>query len=113
MRDLHLQLLNLPQGTAQGYTLFSLNTSNLVSSGGLLGLHADYLTLFILTLPGSPSDPLHWIAPFLPGFFPNGPFDLLPGSVPFLAGTSLDGVAVALGPSWSFIDATNVVRITF
>ena len=113
MQDLHLAVLNLPQGTIQGFTLFSLDTSSVAGSGSLLGLDVDNLTLHILTQPGSVGDPLHWVTPFLPGSWPTVPLDLPAGRVPFLAGTSIDGVAVALGSSWALLGASPVVRITF
>ena len=111
--DFHLELQNLPATTARGFTLFSLDTNHPVGQGVILGIIPDALTLYGLTTVGAPTNPFHWVIPFVPGVYPDGPLTAGPGVMPFLSGTELDGQGVALDAGWSILEGTNVVRITF
>lgn len=111
--NLHVQLNNFPANAVEGFTLFSFNVAGTIGSGALFGLHPDSLTLACLLSPGTPTSIFHWIAPFVPGVYPAGPFDLPAGSLPFPPGTQADGRAVAFSAAYADLYLTNVVRVTF
>lgn len=112
--DASLTLYNVPTGTAIGLTLFSLDVSQSVGQGSVFGIVPDLLTFDCLFSPPAPTNPLHWSAPFVPGAFPLGTYDVPAGTIQLPAGTQVDGVAVAFGPFYSTIlGTTPVVRVTF
>jgi hypothetical protein len=112
--DLFLGMANIPPGTGVGFTLFTLDVGLPLGAGNLLGIQADALTLMSLTSAPSPFNPLHWVAPLVPGIYPLAPLVLPPGSLPFPPGTGVDAIAVALAPGYSsLIGVTSPQRIQF
>lgn len=110
--NLNLALANIPAGTTEGFTLFSFDTSGILGQGTLLGLRADVFTINCLIQPMLPGGILHWPWP-QSGVYPQVPWNLPNGSLPFPAGLQVDGQAAALGPGFSFLGATQPLRITF
>ncbi len=110
--DAHVAVPIPPVGAAQGYTLFSLNTSAPVGAGPVFGINPDILTLNLLLAPAVPGSVAHWI-PFVPGVYPSVPIDQPPGTYAYLSGSSADGVAIALSSSFNLMAHSDVIRITF
>ena len=112
--DLHLQLLNVPPWTGEGWFLLSFETGAPAGSGPLAGLWPDVWTwssLAASVLSGGEYEQASW--PTAPSLFPAAPFDLPPSSLPFPAGLALDGLGVAVSPGAATYALTGVVRITF
>jgi len=110
--DLHLGLEGIPPGTVEGMCIFSLETSAPIGSGSLFGITPTFLSVLSVTAPALVGDPLHWIWPVTAPDFPAAPLDFPPGSLTFSPGTQLDAVAIALGPGFSPVTQTPVVRLT-
>jgi len=112
--DVSLDLFNIPIGTAVGLTVFSLQTTQPVGSGNIYGIAPDTLTLTSPLSPPAATNPLHWLAPWVPGIYPLGTFVGAPGTVQFPAGTEVDGMGVAFTPLYAQLLATTpVIRVTF
>lgn len=112
--DVTMDLFNIPMSTAVGFTLFSLETNQPVGGGNVFGIAPDLVTFDSLLSPPTPTNPLHWLAPFLPGSYPLATFSAPAGTVQLPAGTQVDGVAVAFTPFYQQLLAqTPVIRVTF
>lgn len=95
----------------EGWTLMSFSTyAGPVGTGPFAGLFPDTYTIAFATSAAAVGNPLHFIP--APGFFPNAPYYLPPGSLSVLAGLGVDACEVLIDPAWTFLRITNVVRIT-
>ncbi len=110
--DLLCDLQNVPAGTAQGFTLFSFNTSLPVGMGNIYGINADTQTFVSLMSPAAPGNLFHWVLPAPSFAFPNSPFVLPPGTLNAFIGMTADGQGLALTSSFGLLGTTNVVRTT-
>lgn len=111
--DLTAQIFNMPPTTNEGFTLVSFDTTGPVGLGPLFGLYPDQLTIQALTSPAASTNPLHFVAPFVPGTYPVAPFSYPPGALASFAGMSLDGQVFVFDATNNFLGATGVSRVTF
>jgi len=111
--DLSAEILNMPAMTSEGFTLLSFDTSGPVGLGPVFGIYPDPLTWQVATSPPAPTNPLHFVAPFVPGNYPLAPFTYPPGALTSFTGMSLDGQVVALDAGFNVLGATAVSRLTF
>lgn len=107
-----IELSNIPAGTIEGYTLFSLYTPLPAGQGPLFGLYPDLLTIASFTTPAQSGSLLHFVVPGLPSHFPAVPFVFPPGTFTGLAGVSVDARALLI-QSMTAYETTNLVRWTF
>lgn len=109
--DLTLSLTNIDPAAVTGYLLISFDTTHAVGTGPALGIWPDYNTFSILFgTPLAVGNPLHFLR--APGFFPDVPFVVPPGSLSFLAGTSWDTVVLLLDATdVTYVGKSNVERI--
>lgn len=110
--DLTFEVSGIPSGAVQGFTVFSLATSSPVGTGPLFGIVPDALSAMSFASPAAAGNPLHFLAPFGAGSYPNGAYQLPPGSLPGVVGLRMDGLVGVLDASSSLIDVTNVARVT-
>lgn len=111
--DLFAQISGLPQGTSAGFTLLSFNTAGVVGQGSLFGINPDLLTFNVLTSPPAPTNPLHFVAPFVPGFYPVAPINVPAGAFAPFAGMAMDAQVIALNAGFNLLGMTNVSRVMF
>lgn len=112
--DADVSLTNLPSGTTEGFTLFSLNTSLPAGTGPVYGIVPDIATIRCLLTPAAAGNVYHWLTSGV-GFYPHSPIQAPAGSLVSLAGMTVDGVALAFGGTnnYALLGQSNVVRITF
>ncbi|MCA8956906.1 MAG: peptidase S8 [Planctomycetes bacterium] len=96
-------------GWDHGYTLFSAQVSRPVSTGNVLGLELDGLTISILGLPASAGDLFHFTNTTSPTAYPNAPSALPAAVVAAIKGVTFDAVAVVFNGA-SVVGASNVER---
>ena len=112
--DLTLQLVNIPLGTIEGYTIFSFDTSLPVGGGPVFGLLPDALSVVSLEQPVAPGSPFHWAWPVALGFYPESPLYAPVGALSAFIGQSLDSLGVGIVPGTPLgFEVTPVVRVTF
>ncbi len=111
--DLTVQLHNIPAGMAEGFVLASLTTTTPIGGGALFGITLDAITLSLASTPASPTNPLHFVPPLVPGTPPASASVFPAGAVGLPAGTTVDLVGVVFTPGLVFLDQTAVVRLTF
>ncbi|MAG59121.1 MAG: peptidase S8 [Planctomycetes bacterium] len=111
--DGHLGLTAIPTGTTQGYCLFSFATSQVLGTGSFIGLVPDFSTWVCLASPRRTGSVLHWSWPAPSSIFPANDFDAPAGFFTLAAGTTMDGMAIALDASWTVRGTTPVRRVTF
>lgn len=112
--DGYVRLENVPAGAIQGFTLFSFDASQPAGAGWLFGLVPDDLTWNIASVPLAPGGFFRWSWPAAaPTHFPAAALAFPAGTFSALAGASIDGVGIALGPNPGQVWATSVVRDTF
>ncbi|MCA8976439.1 MAG: hypothetical protein KDC98_17095 [Planctomycetes bacterium] len=109
--DLLARIENVPASAREGFVFLSLATDRPLGSGSFYGLEPDLLTGSSLATPAMPGNPMHWIWPVQAPLFPAAPFALPPGSMPLPAGTTVDFLALTMGPGG--FKASNVHRTTF
>jgi serine protease AprX len=109
--SVHLELVNIPTGTTEGYCVFSHATAGILGQGPLAGLYPDILSFACLTSPLAAGNPFHFPVP-ASGLFPEIPFDLPAGALPFPAGSRTDGIAVLRLAGGTF-RSTSVTRVTW
>ena len=102
-----LSMAGIPQGTTEGWTFLSFDTSLPIGAGPQLGFNADLTTFnLLLAVPTAiPGNPVHWTWPS--NDYPAAPFALPPGSLP--AGTPMDFIGLAIGAQ---VVPTQVERVT-
>ena len=110
--NLFCSLTDVPAGTTQGFTLFSFNTTLPTGVGTVFGINADPFTLAVVATPAAQGGLYHWVLPASPAAYPNAAFTLPPGSLNAFIGMTADGQGIALGPGFSFLGESNVVRAT-
>ena len=110
--SVHFGVNGIPALSVEGYTVFSFDTSAPAGSGAFLGLNYDALTIACLNEPLAPGSLVHWTWPVV-GLYPAVDIDLPAGSLSFPAGFGVDSVGIAVGPGYTFIGATPVVRLIF
>ena len=110
--DVELALSGLPSNATSGYCLFSNATGAPPGTGAILGLHLDNLLLTCATSPLVPGNPLHWTWPVV-GIFPAQTVMLPPGTIPFPAGSTTDGLGVALDSTGAIVGTTQLIRVTW
>lgn len=105
-------IANIPANATHGFTLFSLNTSQPVGTGGTsIGIVFDSLTLGCLFTAASAGDLIHWTWPVSAPTYPASAMVFPAGSLISLAGLTMDAqVLVPVGSGTSYSD---VVRFTF
>jgi hypothetical protein len=109
---LTLAITNIPAGSTEGFSLFSLNTTLPAGQGTLLGLMPDILTLSSLGLPAVSGSLFHFLVPSLPTHFPSVPFQFPAGTFNGFGGISIDARAILIQGSMNY-ELTNLVRWTF
>ena len=107
--DNTISVINLPAGTASGYSLVSLATPFPLGQGGLFGIHPDSLTFTGLLTPPSPDNFFHWTLPTT--HFPSIPLSIPLAAVP--GAQSADLVILALDSGGNFLGNSNVARSTY
>lgn len=112
--DINAIVSNIPTGTVEGWTLYSLDTSTPVCGGPVFGGTPDANTLAILasTPIPLPGNPFHWTWPAV-GFYPATPLSLPPGTMNAFAGTSWDFLAIAVDGTGALTPTFNVCRTTW
>lgn len=108
-----VSLSGIPQGTTEGWTLLSLDTSAPLGAGPVLGATPDATTLgLIQAFPvATAGGPVHWTWPASAGVWPAAPYTVPGGVLPI--GTTIDVLALALNGPTSIIGATPIVRTSF
>jgi hypothetical protein len=94
-----------------GYLLISFTPATAVGAGPFFGLTPDNFTWPILFTAPVGGDLLHWA--YLPGFFPDVPLILPPGTLSFLAGLTADFVQLDLTSAFTLANVSPVERVTF
>jgi hypothetical protein len=98
-------------GATSGYLFVSFAIPPVLGSGPFFGLIPDSFTWSIVTTPAAVGGLTHWI--LAPGFFPNVPLVLPPGSLAGLIGSTVDLRQIDLTASGTIANLTNIDRITF
>ncbi len=112
--DLSIVLTNINPSATEGWLLLSLDTLQPAGSGPLLGLVPDAITfLLFFSTPLQDGNPLHFPVPSLFGLFPNSQFYLPTGTVPFTLGMVIDFSVLLVGPGFTYVGTSGVVRVTF
>ena len=112
--DLSISLTDINAGATEGWLLLSLDTQQPRGSGPLLGLVPDAITfLFFFSTPLQDGNPLHFPIPSQFGLFPNSQFYLPTGTVPFTPGMVVDFSVLLVGPGFTYVGTSGVVRVTF
>ncbi len=111
--DLRLGMRNVPVGTLHGYTLLSQATAQPHGAGVVLGLWPDLLTLQVLAAPPTPGGVFHWTAPVGSGMYPAATLAYPSGTFTHLVGTGLDVRGLALGPGFTLLGLTDLIRLQF
>lgn len=109
--DLNLSLTLINPSATEGYTLLSAATGAAVGTGPVFGIWPDALTWQIFFIPIGAGNPLHFITG-ISGLYPGAPFIAPPGSLLGFAGTTLDFSVLLLGPGFSYVGRSNVVRVS-
>jgi len=104
---------NVPVGTLHGYTLLSQATAQPHGAGVVLGLWPDLLTLQVLAAPPTPGGVFHWTAPVGSGMYPAATLAYPSGTFTHLVGTGLDVRGLALGPGFTLLGLTDLIRLQF
>lgn len=94
--DLNLSMLNVPQGTTEGYCIFGENATGPLGGGPIGGIYPTLITFGLLATPVQPGNLAHWTWP-APGLFPDVPLALPSGAIP-LSFFPLDCLGVAFAP---------------
>lgn len=110
--DLNLSLTAINPLATEGFTLISMNTTGAAGTGPILGIMPDALTWSIFGFPQVAGSPFHFPIGVL-GVFPDASFVLPPGALSSFSGLSWDMVVLLLGPGWSYVGQSNVVRINW
>jgi V8-like Glu-specific endopeptidase len=107
-----VSIANIPPSATHGLTLFSLNTSQPVGTGGTgIGILFDSLTVGCLFTAASAGNLFHWTWPVSAPTYPASAMVFPAGSLISLAGLTMDAqVLVPIGSGASYSD---VVRFTF
>ncbi len=108
--DLNLALTNIDPLAVEGYMLITATPSIAQGGGPLFGINPDALTWSIFSQPSIPGSPLHFPIGF-PGYFPDVPFIVPPGTLTALSGQTWDLVAVMLGSGLSYAGRSSVNRL--
>ncbi len=111
--DLKAVVKNLPLGWKEGWTFLSLSTKLPAGLGPFVGIEADGLTAAVLVQPARAGSLLHFKATSNPALFPNAPFQVPPGVLTALKGTTMDGVTLVIDGNARILDVSNAARVTF
>ncbi|HYC76339.1 MAG TPA: hypothetical protein VEI02_01815 [Planctomycetota bacterium] len=110
-----LDAQNIPSGASEGYTLVTAATPTAVCAGPLFGITPDFLTWNIFTTfpTASVGNPLHFLTPVPPPFYPGAPLVVpAPTFAPYI-GTTWDFVTIVFAPGFSYLGQSTVGRITW
>lgn len=108
--DLVVSLEEVPAGTTEGFTVFSLDTAGPFGGGPWGGLYPDTVSWTLVGLPATPDDVFHWTWPVAPPDYPASDRVWQPWQIPLAPGTTIDAVAAAFSPGGAVI--SNVFRVT-
>ncbi len=98
-----------PTGWTDGYTFFSLNTSQPKGFGNWFGIEFDFLVSAIWTLPATTADVFHF--PNIPGLYPTNTYAFPPSLVSALAGFTVDAQVTLLN-NGQIVAQSGVDRVT-
>ncbi|HYC76338.1 MAG TPA: hypothetical protein VEI02_01810 [Planctomycetota bacterium] len=110
-----LDAQNIPAGATEGYTLVSATTPTGVCGGPLFGITPDLLTWNIFTTfpTASVGNPLHFVHPVPPPFYPGAALVVPPPTFAAYIGTTWDFVTLAFGPGATYLGQSTVGRISW